>query len=152
MDFQEKLLIVLYAAIAVFVAVQFYDLWNLAIVLFGILVISLVQKISIEKRVKSVESGRERVIDVITQRIDSFSGNIASLKSDFSKNIEFLDNKINVVNSIYEGEMKKGYADISSRISSFEERIERIRGALDEIYNSMDSRLSSLENRGNESA
>jgi peptidoglycan hydrolase CwlO-like protein len=147
MDFHEKFLLVLYAAIAVFVAIEFYDLWNLAIVFFGILVISIVQKMSSNRKMKIMEDNRGAVVGMISQKIDAFSSNINSLKADFSRSIEFLDNKINVVNSIYESEMKKDYSDVSSRISSFEEKLERIREALDVIYSNIDSRIASLENR-----
>lgn len=135
MDFQEKLLIVLYAAIAVFVVMEFFDLWNLAIVFLGILVISIIQKISSERKIESIKSDRTRAIDVISGRIDAFSGSIESLRNNFSRSIEFLDNKINVVNGIYEGEMKKSHAEISLKIAAFEERLEGMRQALDAIYN-----------------
>ncbi len=152
MDFHEKLLLVLYAAITVFVAVEFFDLWNLAVVLLGIVAAMVVQKISSDKKIRSVEGSRGRLIDVISQRIDVFSGGIDSLKRDFSKNIEFLDNKINVVNDIYQGEMKKGYSEISGRISILEQKLERVREAIDSSYMSLDSRLAEVERRHDEGA
>jgi len=134
MGFSEKLLVVLYAAIALFVIMEFFDLWNLAVVFLGILVISIVQKISIERKVESIKVDKTRIVDVISSRIESFSGSVESIRKDFSRSIEFLDNKINVVNNIYEGEMKKGHAEISDRISSFEEKLDNIRQSLDAIY------------------
>ncbi|MDI6721863.1 MAG: hypothetical protein QMD85_05695 [Candidatus Aenigmarchaeota archaeon] len=150
MDFQEKLLLALYAAIIVFIAIEFFGLWNLAVVLFGIVAIGIVQKMSLERKMKKIDSSRNRIVDLIAEKIDLFSRSVDSLKTDFSRSIEFLDNKINVVNHIYEGEMKKGYLDISSRISSFEERIEKLREALDAVYSNIDSRLASIENRDKE--
>ena len=135
MDFQEKLLIVLYAAIAVFVVMEFFDLWNLAIVFLGILVISIIQKISSERKIENIKTDRNVVIDVISGRIDTFSGSIESLRSDFSRSIEFLDNKINVVNNIYESEMKRGYDEISMKIAAFEEKLDNVRQTLDRMCN-----------------
>ena len=152
MDFHEKLLVVLYAAITVFVAVEFFDLWNLSVVLLGIVAAMVVQKISSDRKIRNVDGDRGKLIDIISQRIDVFSGSIDSLRRDFSRSIEFLDNKINVVNNIYQGDMKKGYSDISGRVSMIEQKLDKVGEAVDNVYTSLDSRLANVEKRDVEGA
>ncbi len=93
---------------------------------------------SSERKIRSVNTDRTMVIDAISGRIDAFSGSIESLRSDFSRSIEFLDNKINVVNEIYESEMRKGYNEISLKIAAFEEKLDAIRQTLENICNESD--------------
>ncbi|MBI2173209.1 MAG: hypothetical protein HYT73_03315 [Candidatus Aenigmarchaeota archaeon] len=152
MDFHEKLLVVLYAAITVFVAVEFFDLWNLSIVLLGIVAAMVVQKISSDRKIRNVDGNRGKLIDVISQRIDIFSVGIDSLRRDFSRSIEFLDNKINVVNNIYQEDMKKGYFEISGRVSMIEQKLDKVGEAVDNAYMSLDSRLSEVEKKAGEGA
>src|SRR3989344_4334282 len=152
MDFHEKILVVLYAAITVFVAVEFFHLWNLSVVLLGIVAAMVVQKISSDRKIRNVDGDRGKLIDIISQRIDVFSGSIDSLRRDFSRSIEFLDNKINVVNNIYQGDMKKGYSDISGRVSMIEQKLDKVGEAVDNVYTSLDSRLANVEKRDVEGA
>ena len=145
-------MVVLYAAITVFVAVEFFDLWNLSVVLLGIVAAMVVQKISSDRKIRNVDGDRGKLIDIISQRIDVFSGSIDSLRRDFSRSIEFLDNKINVVNNIYQGDMKKGYSDISGRVSMIEQKLDKVGEAVDNVYTSLDSRLANVEKRDVEGA
>jgi len=77
--FFNKALTILYIIVLAMILIELFEFWGLAVILMLFLVITLVQKISIESRVEETEKARKNMIDLITEKLDVFSNRIGAV-------------------------------------------------------------------------
>jgi hypothetical protein len=143
--FLNKALPILYIIVLGMILIELLDFWGLAVILMLFLIITLVQKIYVEAKVKETEKTRKNMIDLVTEKLDIFSNRIGDIGYNLDKHVYALENRINEARHSYEVEMDSNYRELARKIFDLENRLNEVKKTLGAAFGSLDERLSKFE-------
>ncbi|MEM7819548.1 MAG: hypothetical protein QXD48_01830 [Candidatus Aenigmatarchaeota archaeon] len=148
----DVLLLLLYGIVLVLIILEFSSIWSLSIVLMIMLVISLVQKIYFDNSFESLTKGKDKLIEMITNRLDMFLNSIENIKIIIDKNVSDTQNKLEEIKNYNKEELEKKYDELVKKIIDVENKLNIVKRTLGAAYSAVDERLNTIENILNISA
>ena len=143
--FFDKALTVLYIIVLAMILIELFQFWGLAVILMLFLIITLVQKISIENRVGETERARKNLIDLITEKLDIFSNRISDIGYNLDKHVYALESRIEEVRHSYEIDSGRNYRELAKKIFDVENRLNDVKKTLGAAFGSLDERIGAIE-------
>ena len=143
--FFNKALTILYIIVLAMILIELFEFWGLAVILMLFLVITLVQKISIESRVEETEKARKNMIDLITEKLDVFSNRIGEVGYNLDKHVYALESRIDEARHSYEIELDRNYRELAKKIFDVENRLNDVKKTLGAAFGSLDERVGAIE-------
>lgn len=141
----DGILLGLYALALVVIAVELFSMVALTVVIILLMVMIVVQKVGLEKMIKSVKSEHNKKLDEILSKVEDVSKRTESFKDDMNRQVVFVDNKIGEVKHLVEVEMNNTYIEISRKVAEIEERLNDLKQGFAAAIGSLDERLHSTE-------
>jgi len=154
MNAHDIILIILYAIALVVVVMSFSNLILIGFTFLLVMIITIMQKIyvdsSLEKQSKKIEemdSKRTRLVDLILQRLESFSKTLQLLRHEISTVVSSNENKIQEIRHEASVESEKQYRELAKKILDVENRTTEIKKNLGVVYSTIDERLKEMEEK-----
>ena len=141
----DGILLGLYVLVLVVIAIELFSMVSLTVVIVLLMVMIIVQKIGLEKMIKSVENEKNKKLDEILAKIEDVSKHAESFKDDMSRQVVFVDNKIGEVRHLVEVEMNNTYIEMSRKVAEIEERLNELKQGFAAAVGSLDERLHNTE-------
>lgn len=141
----DGILIALYILALVVIVVELFSMVALTVVIVLLIVMIAVQKVGLEKTVKSIENERNKRLDDILAKIEDVSKKTDNFKEDFNRQVVFVDNKVAEVRHFVETEMQNFYAELSRKMSEIEYKLDDAKQTLAAAVGSLDERLRGIE-------
>lgn len=144
---KDTAILALYAITLILILVELSSQWGLAIVMMLILVITLLVKITSEERINDVKKDRELYINVISERLNSFSNKVDDLKANINKNAFNMQNRIYEVEHTAQREVESNYRDLVRKVFDLENKLGDVKRTLGAACGSLDERLQRFEKK-----
>jgi hypothetical protein len=132
------------------ILIELFNFWGLAVIMMLFLIITIVQKFSVEYRVEETNRARKNLIDLITEKLDGFSSRISDIGYNLDKHVFALENRLDEVRHSYEVDMDKNYRELAKKIFELENRLGDVKKTLGAAFGSLDERLGLVENKERE--
>ena len=143
----DKLLLTLYVITLAIILVELFQFWGLAITMLLLLMITVVQKIIFERGMLALTNKKNSMIDLITKRLDAFSGNIETVKNDLNRHMAVIDDRITESKHQNEVELEKHYREFARKIIDIENKLNSVKKTLGAAFGSLDERLKYVEEK-----
>jgi len=143
--FFNRALPILYIIVLAMILIELFEFWGLAIVLMLFLLITLVQKMSVENKIEASDRARKNLIDLITEKLDRLSSRIGEIGYNLDKHVFALENRIDEVRHFYEVEMDRNYRELARKIFELENRLNDIKKTVGAAFGSLDERVRKFE-------
>ena len=141
----DKILLALYVIVLGFIVFGLYELWLMSIIFMLFLIITILQKISIEDRVEKVDKNRSKVVALVIDNLDKISSKVEQTRGNVERSMFILENRIEEVKHTYEKEMENYYRELARKIFDVENRLNSVKKTLGAAYGSIDERLQRIE-------
>ncbi len=146
----DWILIALYLLVLAVIAINLFSEAALTVVIVMLIVIVIVQKMGLEKVIKSGETEHNKKMDEMTAKIEDVSRKVDNHKEDTNRQIVFVDSKINDVRHFVEVEINNSYSDLSRRLAGIEDKLNEMRHIFSAAVGSLDERIQSTEQKDEE--
>ncbi len=113
------------------------SLWELSIVLMLMLAITVIHKILTDRELSQAKKSREKIIDIITEKLEVFSMGIESVRQDIAERYKDFDLRTATI--------EKNYTDLTTRVIDIENRVHEVRKTLGAAVGSLEERLNEKE-------
>jgi 5-bromo-4-chloroindolyl phosphate hydrolysis protein len=143
--FFNKALPILYLIVLALILIELFEFWGLATILMLFLIITLVQKIHIEAKIKETDRTRKNTIDLVTEKLDIFASRIGEIGYNLDKHVYALENRINEARHSYEVEQDRNYRELARKIFDVENRLNDVKKTLGAAFGSLDERVRKFE-------
>jgi low affinity Fe/Cu permease len=143
----DWILIALYLLVLVVIAKELFSMAALTVVIVLLMVIVIIQKMGLERLINSGETERNKKLDDMTSKIEEVSRKVDNHKEDFSRQVVFVDSKVNDVRHFVEVEINNAYSDLSRRLVGIEDKLNEMRHIFSAAVGSLDERIQSTEQK-----
>jgi biopolymer transport protein ExbB/TolQ len=150
---EDSGLIILYVLALVGIVYLLTSAWQVAVVLFITLLVTLLLKLRTDKiAIKEVEK-REKLINTVSEKLEKFSDKFIAFSDEFKKNVAGLENKLDKKfmgeQKVREIEMDKMYRELAKKILEIENKTDKLRRNLGAGLGAMEDRMKekSLEGK-----
>jgi uncharacterized protein YlxW (UPF0749 family) len=140
----DKMVLLLYI-VTLFIIVVALSQWEVSIVFLLVLIIVLFQKISTEEKIEEISRNRDKIINVVTERLDSFSNKTEALKQNLNRNMFVIENRILEIRHSHEDEIEKHYRELARKIFDVENKLNAVKKTLGAAFGSLDERVKRFE-------
>ncbi len=113
------------------------NLWELSMILMLILAITVLHKILSDKEVGEIKQNRSKVIDIITEKLDAFSSNIDTIRTDITGHYKSFEEKASSIES--------NYRNLTERVIDIENRVHEVRKTLGAAVGLMEEKIREEE-------
>ena len=103
-----------------------YEFWSLAVVFLLILMITILHKINTEKSIREINEKRVRMIDLIEEKMDSFSHKIEEVKKQIHNEIVTISNELVKEQGMELGQLSGKVIDIENRVNELKRRLDEV--------------------------
>ena len=143
--FFDRALPILYIVVLAIILIELFEFWGFAIILMLFLIITLVQKMSVESKIEETDRARKNLINLITEKLDNFSNRIGEIGYNLDKHVFALERRIDEVRHSYEIEMDRNYRELARKIFELENRLNDVKKTLGAAFGSLDERVRKFE-------
>ena len=143
--FFDRALPILYIVVLAIILIELFEFWGLAIILMLFLIITLVQKMSVESKIEETDRARKNLINLITEKLDNFSNRIGEIGYNLDKHVFALERRVDEVRHSYEIEMDRNYRELARKIFDLENRLNDVKKTLGAAFGSLDERVRKFE-------
>ncbi len=141
----EKAMLVLYAIALIIIVVEVSAFWGVAITMMLVLVITLLQKMDTEGKIRDLNQKKERMLDLITERLDIFSSRLREIDQNLNRNAFNIENKIAETRHFVEDENERNYRELAKKIFDIENKLNSVKKTLGAAFGSLDERVKRFE-------
>jgi len=143
--FFDRALPILYIVVLAIILIELFEFWGFAIILMLFLIITLVQKMSVESKIEETDRARKNLINLITEKLDNFSNRIGEIGYNLDKHVFALERRVDEVRHSYEIEMDRNYRELARKIFDLENRLNDVKKTLGAAFGSLDERVRKFE-------
>lgn len=133
----DMLLFPIYLVVLGMIVYFLGNLWELSVILMLILSITVIHKIFADRDMNEMRKNREKVINVVTEKLDIFSSAVDRIRQDISGHYKTFEEKTS--------NLERNYTNLTERVIDIENRVHEVRKTLGAAVGSLEERIREEE-------
>ena len=147
----DGILVALYVLALAVIAIEFFSMVALTVVIVLLIVMIAVQKAGLENSIRTLREEKNDKLNEILAKIEEVSRKTDNFKEDLGKQVVFVDNRVADVRHFVESELTNTFTELSRRLGELEDKLKESKQSMASAVGSLDERIQDIQREEEES-
>jgi len=147
----DGILVALYVLALAVIAIEFFSMVALTVVIVLLIVMIAVQKAGLENSIRALREEKNDKLNEILAKIEEVSRKTDNFKEDLGKQVVFVDNRVADVRHFVESELTNTFTELSRRLGELEDKLKESKQSMASAVGSLDERIHDMQREEEES-
>ncbi|KHO47546.1 MAG: hypothetical protein QT00_C0002G0199 [archaeon GW2011_AR5] len=147
----DGILVALYVLALAVIAIEFFSMVALTVVIVLLIVMIAVQKAGLENSIRALREEKNDKLNEILAKIEEVSRKTDNFKEDLGKQVVFVDNRVADVRHFVESELTNTFTELSRRLGELEDKLKESKQSMASAVGSLDERIQDIQREEEES-
>ena len=147
----DGILVALYVLALAVIAIEFFSMVALTVVIVLLIVMIAVQKAGLENSIRTLREEKNDKLNEILAKIEEVSRKTDNFKEDLGKQVVFVDNRVADVRHFVESELTNTFTELSRRLGELEDKLKESKQSMASAVGSLDERIQDMQREEEES-